>query len=89
MDAEKELEDYINKLFDQGYFIEFSPIIKTPEEAIRFSPIYLDMVEDAVILYDKNGFFRNVLENLRKKLEELGSKRLRIGKRWYWVLKSG
>lgn len=86
MEVEKEIEGYLNELFDEGYFIDFSPIIKTPEEAMRISPLYLDMVEDAVIVYDKD-FFRNILENVRNKLKELGSKRIRMGKRWYWILK--
>jgi len=87
MEVEKELEGYLNELFDEGYFIDFSPIIKTPEEAMRLSPLYLDMVEDAIIAYDKDGFFTKVLERVRKRLEELGSKRVRMGRKWYWILK--
>jgi len=87
MEVEKELEGYLNELFDEGYFIDFSPIIKTPEEATRLSPLYLDMVEDAIIAYDKEDFFKKILERIRKRLEELGSKRVRMGRKWYWILK--
>ena len=87
MEVEKDLEGYLNELFDEGYFIDFSPIIKTPEEATRLSPLYLDMVEDAIIAYDKDGFFMKILERVRKRLEELGSKRVRMGRKWYWILK--
>jgi len=87
MEVEKELEGYLNELFDEGYFIDFSPIIKTSEEAMRLSPLYLDMVEDAIIAYDKDDFFTKVLERVRKRLEELGSKRVRMGRKWYWILK--
>ncbi|MCU4140247.1 MAG: putative nucleotidyltransferase MJ0435 [Methanophagales archaeon] len=87
MEVEKELEGYLNELFDEGYFIDFSPIIKTPEEAMRLSPLYLDMVEDAIIAYDKEDFFMKILERVRKRLEELGSKRVRMGRKWYWILK--
>ncbi|MEM2925123.1 MAG: nucleotidyltransferase domain-containing protein [Methanocellales archaeon] len=87
MEVEGEIEDYLNVLLAEGYCIDFSPIIKTPEEAMRISPLYLDMVEDAVILYDRDGFFKNILERLRSRLRELGSKRIELGKRWYWVLK--
>jgi len=87
MEVEKELEGYLNGLFDGGYFIDFSPIIKTPEEATRLSPLYLDMVEDAIIAYDKDDFFTKILDRVRKRLEELGSKRVRMGKKWYWILK--
>lgn len=65
IEVEKEMEDYLNALFDEGYFVDFSPIIKTPEEAMKISPLYLDMVEDATIAYDKDDFFKNILESIR------------------------
>ena len=70
-----------------GYDVSFSPVIKTPEEATRLVPLYLDMVDDAVILYDKDAFFTRVLERLRHRLSELGAERVRVGKKWYWRLK--
>jgi hypothetical protein len=47
----------------------------------------LDMTEEAIILYDRDGFFAGILERLRKKLRELGAQRKRKGKVWYWDLK--
>ncbi|MCH4816431.1 MAG: nucleotidyltransferase domain-containing protein [Saccharolobus sp.] len=83
--VENKIEDYIEKLMNEGYYISFSPIIKTPEEAIRFSPIYMDMTEDAIILYDRDNFFRKVLEETRERLLKLGFERVWISKKtWYW-----
>jgi len=62
-------------------------IIKSPEEAERGSPLFLDMVEDARILFDRNGFFQGVLERLRERLNKLGAKRIWRGNAWYWDLK--
>ncbi len=45
------------------------------------------MVEDAVIVYDRNGFFEKILLKLKKNLEELGAERVWIGRKWYWRLK--
>jgi hypothetical protein len=45
------------------------------------------MVDDAVILYDKDAFFTRVPERLRHRLSELGAERVRVGKKWYWRLK--
>ena len=86
---ESKVEDKleIEKYWKIGYYISLSPILKTPEEAEKFSPLYLDMVYDAVILYDKDNFFANVLKRLKEKLDELGAERIWIGKKWYWVLK--
>nr|WP_243665929.1 nucleotidyltransferase domain-containing protein [Vulcanisaeta sp. JCM 16159] len=55
--AEDEVQPLLDELMNRGYAITSSPLIKTREEAKRFSPLYLDMTEDAVIVYDKDGFF--------------------------------
>ena len=58
--------------------------MKTPEEAKRFSPIYMDMTEDAIIIYDTDNFFSNILTKFKNKLNELGFERVWLGKKWYW-----
>ncbi len=85
--AEEKLDQLLNQLLESGYAISISPVIKTPREASRFTPLYLDMVEDAVIVYDRGGFFENILRKLREKLRELGAERVWVGRRWYWRLK--
>jgi uncharacterized protein len=40
-----------------GFPTECSPVFKTPAEVMAGSPLFLDMVEDAKILYDRDGFF--------------------------------
>lgn len=58
------------------------------EEAEEFNRIYLDMVFERAILYDKENFMENVLERLRRRLVELGSQRIQLPNgSWYWVLK--
>jgi predicted nucleotidyltransferase len=81
---ENLLEEDINELYSKGYYVFFSPIMKTPEEAKRFSPIYMDMTEDAIIIYDKDNFFSNILDRVKSKLKELGFERVWLGKKWYW-----
>ncbi|RLE96679.1 MAG: nucleotidyltransferase domain-containing protein [Thermoprotei archaeon] len=87
MEVESEVEPLLARLEEEGYHVELSPILKTPEEARRVTPLYLDMVEDAIIIYDRRGFFEEILERLRRRLEELGAERVRLGKLWYWRLK--
>jgi predicted nucleotidyltransferase len=84
---EEKIEPEMKKLYAQGYYPTFSPILRTKNEAKHLSPLYLDMIEDAKILYDKDNFFSLVLERLRKRLKELHAKRKFIGKKWYWDLK--
>jgi predicted nucleotidyltransferase len=82
-----QLDPELEKLWRQGIYTDFVEIICTKEEAQRFRPFYLDMTEEAIILYDRDGFFAGILECLRKKLRELGAQRKRMGKVWYWDLK--
>lgn len=53
-----QVEDTLSleSLYKDGFFPNFSPILKTAEEAKFLTPLYLDMVEDALILYDVEGF---------------------------------
>jgi hypothetical protein len=85
--VEDRVEPFLKSLQKEGINSRISALIKTPEEAKRGSPLFLDMVEDARILFDRDGFFSAVLEKLRKRLEELGAKRVWKGNTWYWILK--
>ncbi|MEM3382228.1 MAG: nucleotidyltransferase domain-containing protein [Candidatus Bathyarchaeia archaeon] len=64
-----------------------SDIFLTPKEVERHPPILIDMVEDAVILYDRGGFLRRVLENLKEKLEKTGARRVPTKRGYLWILK--
>jgi hypothetical protein len=68
--------------------VEWNLVIKTPDEAVHHSPLYLDMVEDAVVLVDRTGFFQAVLDDMRKRMRALGSQRIYLPDgSWYWDLK--
>jgi len=84
---EQRMEPFLESLQKEGIHTYISPIFKTPGEAQRGSPLFLDMVEDASILYDRNGFFSKILDRLRNRLKELGAKRVWKGNVWHWVLK--
>ena len=66
---------------------ELSPIFKTPAELARGTPLLLDMTEDARILHDPDRCLAAVLDRLRVRLRELGSRRVWRGDAWYWDLK--
>lgn len=87
VEIEEELFPMLASLHRQGKYTDVSTKIKTPEEAEQPTPLYLDMTEDAVILYDRDGFFQRVLDRLRQRLKALGAQRIRQGKVWYWKLK--
>src|SRR5262245_34646664 len=61
-------------------------LIKTPEEAAYHSPLYLDMTEDAILVYDREGFFAGILDAMRQRMAALGSRRVWLDGGWYWLL---
>lgn len=84
---EEPLKEKIKKLRKKGYFIEISPLIKRPEEVEYGGFIYLDMIEDSIILFDKNNFFKNYLEKLSEKLKNYGAKKVYKKGGYYWIIK--
>jgi len=70
-----------------GFTTECSPIFKTAEELLAGSPLLLDMVDDARILYDRDGFMARALDRLRERLARLGARRIWRGNAWFWDLK--
>jgi predicted nucleotidyltransferase len=84
---ENRLEKEMKELEGTGIHTWLSPVIKTPEEVLSGSLLFLDMTFDALILYDKNDFFKTFLNSFRERLDSLGSKRIMQGDRWYWDLK--
>jgi predicted nucleotidyltransferase len=75
------------ELRSKGLAAELSPIFRTPAEIAQGSPLLLDMVEDARLLYDRDGFLRNALAALKGRLDSLGARRIWLGSAWYWDLK--
>jgi predicted nucleotidyltransferase len=84
---EKKVEKDIKKLRKEEIFTELSPLIKKPEEVKTGSFLFLDMIEDAIIYYDKNEFFRNYLNTLKEKLKRYGAKKVYKKGGYYWVIK--
>lgn len=65
-----------------------APILLTPEEAVHVQPYYLGMLSGHVLLRDAGGFFAAVLDRLRQRLAELGSRRYVDAQGYeYWDLK--
>lgn len=85
--VEENLARNLMELAQCGIHTCLSPIIKSEEEALRGSLLFLDMLEDSLILYDRNNFFRSFLDNFARRLHHLGARRIKRGNAWHWVLK--
>ena len=84
---ESRLKADIQAARKRGVFVEISPVIKSSEEVSQGSPLFLDMIDDGRLLYDKNGFFKEHLEAFKHRLLAQGAHRVHRGDSWYWVLK--
>ena len=66
-----EFFEHIADTLEIGDFIlPVSPTICTKSEARNFHPIYLSMVHECVVLYDKQGFFKRILQYVQGKLKQ-------------------
>jgi predicted nucleotidyltransferase len=69
-------------------YVQWNLVTKTPGEAGFHSPLYLDIVEDGVLILDRTGFFAAVLARMRERMRVLGSRRVHLADgSWYWDLK--
>jgi len=75
------------ELQKEGMTPFLSLLVLSLEEAKENRYLYLDMIEGARILVDRDGFFRGKLRSLRRRLEELGARKVRRNGDWYWDLK--
>jgi predicted nucleotidyltransferase len=68
--------------------VEWNLITKSPEEARVHSPLYLDIVEDGLVILDRGGVVGAVLSAMRARMRALGSRRVYLADgSWYWDLK--
>ena len=85
--VKEKLQEDLEKLWKREIWADFTELAYTEGEARRFRWVYLDMVEDAIILFDRDRFLKGILDSLRKRLKKLGAQRRRIGRARYWDLK--
>ncbi|HIH43698.1 MAG TPA: nucleotidyltransferase domain-containing protein [Candidatus Methanoperedenaceae archaeon] len=88
-----DLEERMSKTGEYAAYREkfgrrpkFQEIIFDPEELRAHPPILLDMTTDAVVLYDA-GILQEELDRMRKRMRELGSRKVKHGDSWFWILK--
>jgi len=84
---EEALAPVLTKIRATGWHVELSPVLKTPAEILQGSPLLLDMIDDARILYDRASFFRRALAQFQSRLKKLHARRIWRGNAWLWDLK--
>lgn len=87
---EKELRasDVYRNLKENNLGTLISPVPLTSFEIRKNPSILLDIVTDGIVLYDTEDFIKNKIEDLKKRLEAIGSKKVFLGDgKYYWDLK--
>ena len=68
-------------------FPHISSVILSKSESEEKPYVFLDILEDGIVLFDRNGFFADLKAEMCIRLEELGSKRISLEDgTWYWDL---
>jgi predicted nucleotidyltransferase len=87
-DVEVKSRDELSWLRKHGVYTGLSFYPLREEEAKKIPLLFLDLTEEAVVMYDKNGFLERLLTELKTRLAKLGGRRIFIDReRWYWNLK--
>lgn len=69
-----------------GCFV--SSLVLTRAEADQNRYLYLDLTREALLLFDRDGFFRTRLAQMQARMRELGSVRIELPDgTWYWDVK--
>ena len=84
----KTSKAYMKQIEKVGNEPYFSFLILSRKEAQENRYLFLDMIDDAQILYDQKGFFAKRLHQMKKRLQGLGSQKILLKNgSWYWDLK--
>lgn len=90
LDAERALRESeaFLLLARQGLSPSVSPLLLSEEEGRENRYIFLDMLDEGIVLFEREGYFTSRMGALRRKLKELGGRRVILPDgSWYWDLK--
>ena len=78
-------DDLAQQLFrEQGLSCDLSPYIVTRDEALMMQPIYYDLVDHHVVVWDPEGIIGRIISSASPLLKEVGAYRVRQNNTWEW-----
>ena len=84
--VEDTLADSMERLARAGVETRFSPEFRTPAELAYGGAVFLDMVHEVRILFDRSGLLAGHLSGLRANLRQAGARRVPYKDAWVWDL---
>lgn len=82
----ESLTPELERFWKQGIYVDFVEVIRTRSEAGEYHPLYLDMSQEAILLYDRDRFLETLLVMVKEQLEREGAVRIVMGNFRYWDL---
>jgi predicted nucleotidyltransferase len=85
-----EADDWSEKevLLSKGIYAHLSVVLRTEKELREDPLIMLDVMDQGIVLYEKNKALERLFSLLKSKLRELKSKKVVLADgTWYWDLK--
>ncbi|KXA98591.1 hypothetical protein AKJ39_01520 [candidate division MSBL1 archaeon SCGC-AAA259J03] len=72
---------------EEGVYCTIQVYPLSPDETEDLRPLFLDVTTDGKLLFDRNGFMEDRLERWRKRLSELGARKVNLPDgSWFWDL---
>lgn len=90
VDIELEIRKTVSykRYMKEGLMPSFSYLVMSKKEADENHYVFLDMVQDSIILFDDRDYFKGRLSALGERLRSLGSRKVLLADgSWYWDLK--
>jgi hypothetical protein len=88
IEIERRIRSEFQGMINKGFSVEFRPVVIHAREIWNIKYLFIDITVEGIILYDKDNCMKTRLDALRKRLRELGSKRIQLPNgSWYWELK--
>jgi len=86
---EKNIEAELTVLYTKyGINMDLSPFILSTEEANYFHTLYLDMIDNAELIYDKDNFFKQILNSVSELKTKYGYRKEPVSNTFLWDIKN-
>ncbi|MCX7668327.1 MAG: nucleotidyltransferase domain-containing protein [Atribacterota bacterium] len=72
------------KLYEEDIFCEISPYILSRDEAFTFQPIYFDLCEYHMVVFDPKSIFPGLIASIKTLLQKHRAEKFSWGNFWGW-----
>lgn len=83
--VEMKHEPLAQKIYEQDEILcDLSPYILAREEALKIQPVYYDLIQEHLIIYDPDGLIMHIINSTQHILQLAGASKVRHANTWEW-----